>query len=108
MNGRPSNGKGRNPEQTRQAILKAAIAEFSREGVAGARTDQIARAAKVNKALLYYYFGDKESLHGAVLDHAFGSIYPRLAAILDSALPLQSMPWSLPSRRGRVPVTADP
>ena len=83
----PRNGRGRNPEQTRRAILKAAIAEFAREGVAGARTDQIARAARVNKALLYYYFGDKESLHGAVLDHAFGSIYPRLAAILDSDLP---------------------
>ena len=85
--GRPSNGKGRNPEQTRQAILKAAIAEFSREGMAGARTDEIARAAKVNKALLYYYFADKESLYGAVLEHAFGGIYLRLAAILDSDLP---------------------
>ena len=84
---KPSNGKERNAEQTRQAILQAAIAEFSREGVAGARTDEIARAAKVNKALLYYYFSDKESLYGAVLDHAFGSIYPRLAAILESGLP---------------------
>ncbi len=83
----PKNGRGRNPEQTRQAILKAAIAEFAREGVAGARTDEIARAARVNKALLYYYFGDKESLYGAVLDHAFGGIYARLAAILDSDLP---------------------
>ena len=81
------NGKARNPEQTREAILRAAVAEFAREGLAGARTDQIARAAKVNKALLYYYFADKESLYGAVLDHAFGAIYPRLAAILDSDLP---------------------
>ncbi len=81
------NGRSRNPEQTRQAILRAAITEFAREGVAGARTDEIARTAKVNKALLYYYFQDKESLYGAVLDHAFGSIYPRLAAILDSDLP---------------------
>ena len=49
---------------SRRAILQAAITEFSREGVAGARTDAIARAAKVNKALLYYYFEDKESLYG--------------------------------------------
>lgn len=81
------NGKGRNADQTREAILKAATAEFAREGVAGARTDEIARAAKVNKALLYYYFADKESLYAAVLDHAFGSIYSRLSAILDSDLP---------------------
>ncbi len=79
--------RARNAAQTREAILKAASAEFAREGVAGARTDQIARAARVNKALLYYYFGDKESLYGAVLDHAFGNVYARLAAILDSALP---------------------
>src|SRR5512140_3432842 len=76
-----------NPEATRGAILEAALQEFAAEGVAGARTDAIARAAKVNKALLYYYFHDKESLYGAVLDHAFGNIYPRLAAILESDLP---------------------
>lgn len=81
------NGKERNAEQTREAILRAAIQEFAQEGFAGARTDAIARAAKVNKALLYYYFEDKETLYGAVLDHAFGSIYPRLVAILDSDLP---------------------
>lgn len=81
------NGRGRSAAQTRAAILRAAIAEFAREGVAGARTDAIARAARVNKALLYYHFGDKESLHGAVLNHAFGGIYPRLAAILESDLP---------------------
>ncbi|MGH9515612.1 MAG: helix-turn-helix domain-containing protein, partial [Terriglobales bacterium] len=44
------------PEESRAAILKAAVVEFAREGVAGARTDAIARAARVNKALLYYYF----------------------------------------------------
>ena len=62
------------PEQSRAAILQAAIREFAREGVAGARTDAIARAAKVNKALLYYYFKDKEALYGAVLDQVFGGL----------------------------------
>src|SRR5450755_5055540 len=62
------------PEQSRAAILEAAVEEFSWEGVAGARTDAIARAAKVNKALLYYYFKDKEALYGAVLDHVFGGL----------------------------------
>jgi len=42
----------RTPEETRTAILQAAVREFAREGIAGARTDAIARAAKVNKALL--------------------------------------------------------
>ena len=62
------------PEQSRAAILKAAVGEFAQEGVAGARTDAIARSAGVNKALLYYYFKDKEALYQAVLDQVFGGV----------------------------------
>src|SRR5229473_1138838 len=62
------------PKQSRAAILKAAVREFAQEGVAGARTDAIARSAKVNKALLYYYFEDKEALYRAVLDQVFGGV----------------------------------
>ncbi|HKW18294.1 MAG TPA: TetR/AcrR family transcriptional regulator [Terriglobales bacterium] len=62
------------PEESRAAILKAAVKEFAREGVAGARTDAIARSARVNKALLYYYFKDKESLYQAVLDDVFSGV----------------------------------
>jgi len=59
------------PEESRAAILQAAIREFAREGVAGARTDAIAKTAKVNKALLYYYFRDKDALYGAALEKVF-------------------------------------
>jgi AcrR family transcriptional regulator len=75
------------PEQSRAAILKAAVIEFSREGVAGARTDAIARAAKVNKALLYYYFKDKEALYGAVLDQVFGGLTLAVNAAFALGLP---------------------
>jgi len=75
------------PEKTRAAILKAAIREFSEHGVAGARTDEIARAAGVNKALLYYYFHDKEALYGAVLDNVFSGLVTTVFPILDSDLP---------------------
>jgi TetR/AcrR family transcriptional regulator len=77
------------PEKTRSAILKAAVQEFASEGVAGARTDQIARAAGVNKALLYYYFKDKEALYGAVVESIFQGMRDRLVAVLDSDLPPQ-------------------
>ncbi len=70
------------PEQTRAAILQAAIEEFAREGAAGARIDAIARAAKVNKALLYYYFKDKETLYGAALDSVFAGLSERIAEVL--------------------------
>jgi TetR/AcrR family transcriptional regulator len=75
------------PEQSRSAILQAAIDEFAEHGIAGARTDAIARAARVNKALLYYYFKDKESLYQAVLDHVFSGLRDTVVPILDTDLP---------------------
>lgn len=75
------------PEESRAAILNAAVAEFADYGIAGARTDAIARAARVNKALLYYYFKDKDALYEAVLDHVFGGLRARVMPVLDSKLP---------------------
>ena len=75
------------PEQSRAAILKAAVREFAREGVAGARTDAIARAAHVNKALLYYYFEDKEALYQAVLDEVFSGVRAAIGNALARQLP---------------------
>ena len=75
------------PEQSRAAILQAAVCEFAHEGIAGARTDAIARAAKVNKALLYYYFKDKEALYGAVLDQVFGGLIAHVGEVLSRELP---------------------
>ncbi|MGD0601272.1 MAG: TetR/AcrR family transcriptional regulator [Terriglobales bacterium] len=75
------------PEESRAAILKAAVAEFAEHGIAGARTDAIARAAHVNKALLYYYFKDKDALYEAVLDHVFSGMRARVMPVLESNLP---------------------
>ena len=75
------------PEESRAAILQAAAQEFGEHGIAGARTDAIAREARVNKALLYYYFKDKETLYGAVLDDAFSGMKARVFQALDSNLP---------------------
>jgi TetR/AcrR family transcriptional regulator len=75
------------PEESRAAILRAAASEFAQHGIAGARTDAIARAARVNKALLYYYFKDKESLYSAVLDAAFSGLKSTIFAVLDRDLP---------------------
>src|ERR1035437_2032941 len=54
--------------ETRGRILDAALSEFSANGLAGARTERIAAAAGVNKALLYYYFDSKEKLYLAALE----------------------------------------
>jgi AcrR family transcriptional regulator len=57
----------RNPERTRESILVAALKEFSRDGLAGARVDVVARKAGVNKRMLYHYFTDKHGLFREVL-----------------------------------------
>ncbi|MGO9605869.1 MAG: TetR/AcrR family transcriptional regulator [Candidatus Binataceae bacterium] len=55
--------KTRDPDAVKVRILAAARAEFSAKGLAGARVDAIARRARINKRMLYYYFGDKRGLY---------------------------------------------
>ncbi|MFO1362314.1 MAG: TetR/AcrR family transcriptional regulator [Burkholderiales bacterium] len=64
----------RDPEGTRRRILAAATREFARHGLGGARVDRIASAARANKRMLYYYFGDKDDLFRAVLEQAYADI----------------------------------
>ena len=66
---------------TRSRILDAALTEFSAYGLAGARTDRIAHAAGVNKALLYYYFDSKENLYIASLEMISAKIRDRTLAV---------------------------
>jgi AcrR family transcriptional regulator len=54
-------------EDTRQRIFAAASAEFAAHGLAGARIDRIAAAARANKQAIYLYFGSKDKLFGAVV-----------------------------------------
>src|SRR5215472_12726363 len=58
-------------KDTRARILQAALQEFAEEGYAGARTDRIAKRARVNIALVFYYFKSKDQLYGAVLEQIF-------------------------------------
>jgi len=57
----------RDGEESRQAILRAATAEFIEKGFHGARMEHIAARAGVNKALVYRYFGDRDNLVREVL-----------------------------------------
>jgi len=70
------NGKvqRRNPEATRRKLLAAARHEFAAAGLAGARVDEIAARAGVNKQLVYHYFGDKDALYLAVLEWVYEEI----------------------------------
>jgi TetR/AcrR family transcriptional regulator len=70
--------------KTRAAILAAAEHSFAQSGLAGARTDAIAAAAGVNKAMLYYYFKSKEQLYEAVLEDHFREFNRRALAVLEA------------------------
>jgi len=67
--------------ETRSRILDAALSEFAAYGLAGARTEQIATAAGVNKALIYYYFESKEKLYSAALEMVSGRVRDRSMAL---------------------------
>jgi AcrR family transcriptional regulator len=64
----------RDADKSQQAILAAALDEFARHGLAGARMDRIAEQAEVNKRLIYYYFTSKDDLFLAVLENAYLNI----------------------------------
>lgn len=82
----------RNPERTRAAILAAAVQEFTERGFGGARIDGIAARARVNKRMLYHYYGGKEALYLAVLESAYLGIRTAEAGLdLESRDPADAM-----------------
>jgi len=70
----PAEIRTRDADRTQQAILRAAMDEFSTAGLGGARMDSIAERAGVNKRLIYYYFGNKEALFLAALETTYADI----------------------------------
>jgi AcrR family transcriptional regulator len=79
--------KSRDAEATKARILAAAKREFAKNGLAGARVDQIADKAKANKRMIYHYFGSKEELFQTVVEAAYVDI--RTA---EQKLDLESLP----------------
>lgn len=76
----------------RDALLSAAVAEFAREGFAGARVDVIAQRAGVNKQLVYHYFQSKQGLYQVALESVYAEIRERERELsLDALEPAQAM-----------------
>jgi AcrR family transcriptional regulator len=64
----------RDPKKSSESILEAAVKEFQDRGFGGARIDSIARNAKINKRMLYHYYGGKDDLYMAVLERSYANI----------------------------------
>lgn len=83
----PPHPRRREDENSRPALLAAARAAFSERGLEGARVDDIAQRAGVNKQLVYHYFGSKDGLYTAVLEGIYREIRDH-----ESALELEALP----------------
>ena len=76
------NKKVKKDEGAEQKIIAAARGIFLRKGMAGARMEEIAKAAGINKALLHYYFRSKEKLFEVIMSEAKMQMFSRLHPIL--------------------------
>jgi AcrR family transcriptional regulator len=82
----------RSPERRRRFLLESAITEFSTYGIGGARVDRIAQRANSNKAMVYHYFGSKEDLYLAAMEHLYTGIRSAEdALVLDPDDPVGAM-----------------
>ena len=73
---------------TEQIILKAAKTVFIKKGLEGARMQEIADEAGINKALLHYYYRGKDKLFEAVFEDAFNKLLPTIIELIRSEIPL--------------------
>ena len=70
--------------ESRDRVFAAAALEFAARGFAGANMDRIARAARLNKAMIYYHFASKTALYRAVLTDMFGAVRTAVTAVAAS------------------------
>lgn len=75
-------------QSTEQKILAAAKAVFIEQGLAGARMQDIADRAGINKALLHYYFRSKDKLFEMVFQEAAAKFLPRVSVLFETGMPL--------------------
>lgn len=80
----------KNIQNTENKIFEAARIVFHQRGFNGARMQEIANEAGINKALLHYYFRNKEALFEKVLNESFSEIASRINEIFLSEMTLMS------------------
>ncbi len=73
---------------TQEKILAAAKKVFQYKGMAGARMQDIADEAGINKALLHYYFSNKEKLFDVIFREAFSQLFPKIEASINADIRL--------------------
>ncbi|MEQ8304256.1 MAG: TetR/AcrR family transcriptional regulator [Cyclobacteriaceae bacterium] len=77
-----------NTKPSDQLILNSALKVFTRRGFAGARMEEIAKEAGINRALLHYYFRDKETMFNLIFERQFKEFFSGIGTILNTQKPL--------------------
>ena len=75
-------------DSTQERILAAAKRVFLEQGMAGARMQDIADRAGINKALLHYYFRNKDKLFETIFKEVSSQFFPKIADVIESDMPL--------------------
>ncbi len=81
---------------SKEKILEAAREEFAEYGFSGARVDRIAEKAKINKAMLFYYFSSKENLYKSVLKEAAEKLMSQIKSIVTPELKARTFLEKMP------------
>lgn len=74
---------------TERRIKEAAKRVFIKKGLAGARMQEIADEAEINKSMLHYYYRNKELLFKKIFEEAIQELAPKILSILGEELPLR-------------------
>jgi TetR/AcrR family transcriptional regulator len=75
-------------KNTETVIFEAAKEVFTEKGFEGARMQEIAEKASINKALLHYYYRTKEKLFNAIFERVFGDFIPKVTGMFETEAPL--------------------
>ncbi len=81
------NTQPRNATATKKRIMEAARYEFAKKGFDGARVDDIAKRADINKQMLYHYFGNKDDLFTTVLEDSYHALRQKEASLSFEKMP---------------------
>lgn len=76
-------------DNTEEKIIEAAKTVFTQKGMDGARMQEIANEAGINKALLHYYFRSKQKLFEAIFKSLFKQIFPNIIRLVSSNDPIE-------------------
>lgn len=96
-----------NKDSTRDKIMTAALDEFNRLGLSGARVDSIAKKAGVNKAMIYYHFSSKQNLYREVVKDTIGELVQRVSDDVERAESLEDALVGIARNYSRIYRTID-